>query len=424
MPSVAACTSMRECLDAAIHTVRAAPPNTWARLTAARVASWPEQRWPTLVELDASTGSVPCVIMSFDHHEALANSAAIAAAGLTPGQRVGANGLVDADPATGAPTGLLREDAAYAAWHAATSARTPTPDDARAELVAALHHLASLGYVEVHDLHSQPWLPARLAELDRDGSLPMPVWLYPPAARLEEVAASRDTWESPRLRLAGGKIFADGTLNGRTALMLHRYAEPLLGHPRGQAMISPAALDEAYAKAAAIGFPLAIHAIGDGAVRMVLDSLQRVLGSRAGTATADTGRTSLGLGRQRIEHAEVVDAADVPRFAAMGVVCSVQPCHLLADAEALHRFVPHRLDRVLPLRDLIDSGCAPGPSGLLWLGSDVPIVRADPGDSIQAAVYRRRVGTGPEAAIAPRQAITPEEARAGLAAPDQLDRQR
>jgi predicted amidohydrolase YtcJ len=410
MPSAAGCASVGECLDAAARATRGAAVGGWARLTSARVAGWTEQRWPSLAELDGATHGVPCVVMSFDHHEAMANSAALAAAGLVAGQRVGAHGEVETDR-EGAATGLLREDAAYAAWGAAAAARTPAPEAARAELMAALEHLGSLGYAEVHDLHSQPWLPERLAELDRAGALPMPVWLYPPAARLEEVAASRGDWESARLRLGGGKVFADGTLNGRTALMLHRYAEPLLGHPRGQAMVSPAALDEAYARAWATGFPLAVHAIGDGAVRMVLDSIQRVRG-----ATADAGRTPLGVGRQRIEHAEIVDAADVPRFAGLGVVCSVQPCHLLADVEALRRFVPHRLDRVLPLRELIDRGCAPGPEGLLWLGSDVPIVRADPGDSIQAAVHRRRAWVPLDEAIAPAQAISIDEAWAGLRA--------
>jgi predicted amidohydrolase YtcJ len=93
-------------------------------------------------------------------------------------------------------------------------------------------------------------------------------------------------------------------------------------------------------------------------------------------------------------------------------VASVQPCHLLADVEALRRHLPHRLERVLPLRELIDSGCRPGE--LLWFGSDVPIVRPDPADSIRAAVRRSR--DGDEVAIAPEQAITDAEAWAAFRA--------
>jgi predicted amidohydrolase YtcJ len=110
----------------------------------------------------------------------------------------------------------------------------------------------------------------------------------------------------------------------------------------------------------------------------------------------------------RIEHSELVDAADVPRFAALGVIASVQPCHLLTDIDVLRRQLPHRLDRVLPLRELIDAGCEPG-RGLIF-GSDAPIVRPHPEDSIQAAVHRRRAGMRPDEAVAFGQAISEAEA--------------
>ena len=91
----------------------------------------------------------------------------------------------------------------------------------------------------------------------------------------------------------------------------------------------------------------------------------------------------------------------------------MQPCHLLADIPVLTRELPHRLDRVLPLRELIDAGCTPAGtdgSGLLWFGSDVPIVRADPGDSIQAAVRRRSEGMDESEAIGWEQRIGEGEA--------------
>ncbi len=90
------------------------------------------------------------------------------------------------------------------------------------------------------------------------------------------------------------------------------------------------------------------------------------------------------------------------------VPCSVQPCHLLCDVEALTRYLPHRLERVLPLRELIDAGCRPGE--LLWFGSDTPIVPADPMDSIMAATKRRRPGMGEHEAIAWGQRIEADEA--------------
>ena len=105
----------------------------------------------------------------------------------------------------------------------------------------------------------------------------------------------------------------------------------------------------------------------------------------------------------RIEHAELISPEDIPRFKQLGVIASVQPCHLLPDIEALRRALPDRLDRVLPIRELIESGMEPGVD--LLFGSDVPIVRAEPRDSIRAAVDRRREGMGQSEAIGPGQAI-------------------
>lgn len=401
------CASVEECLDVVRrHASRSAPtdgPPEWLRIHGARIESWAVPRWPSLAELDAAAGDRPCVILSFDHHAAVANSAAMRAAGLSAGQEVPPSGMVVADPITGAPTGLLIEHAAYRAWE---SAPEPAPEQRREHVHAALMSLASLGFRSVHDLHSQDWLGPVLADLERSGCLGVEsVRLYPPVKRLGSVHSARGRWESARVRLAGGKVFADGTLNSRTALMLTPYREPLDGRPLGRSMVCAGELDEAIRLCESLGLHLAAHAIGDGAVRMVLDALERSATPR------EPG------GRHRIEHAELIDERDVPRFATItgGVVCSVQPCHLLADVEVLTRRLPHRLDRVLPLRELIDAGCTPGGNdALLWFGSDVPIVRADPGDSVQAAVERRRTGRPVHEVIGWAQRVSEAEAWAAF----------
>jgi predicted amidohydrolase YtcJ len=406
--SVGGCGSLAECLEIvraeALAAAKARGAAGWVRMTSARVQGWPEQRWPTRLELDEAARVdgriVPVVLLSFDYHSAAANTAALEAAGLKAGVPVPPKGTVcETSPGSGEASGTLLEEAAYAAWNACPE---PTMAEQRRYVRRACEHLRSLGFVEVHDLHSQPWLGAMLGEMERASELAMKVWLYPAIAKLEEVAAGKSAWESERVRLAGGKVFADGTLNSRTAFMLHRYAEPLLEWPRGHCMVSPAALEEHVRLTDRLGVHLAVHAIGDGAVRTVLDAIEKV------------GPRGSRTGPYRIEHCEVIDAADVPRFAGLGVVCSVQPCHLLTDIEALNRFVPHRLNRVLPLRELIDSGCRPGE--LLWFGSDVPIVRADPEDSIRAAVERRREGMGEDLAVALKQRIGVDEAWAAFKA--------
>lgn len=390
LPDVSGCGSVGACLarvrEEAARARAESGAAPFARLAGARVEGWAEARWPTLAELDEAGGGVPVVIMGFDHHSGCANTAALRAAGLEAGTPVGAHGVVCVDARSGAATGQLLEDAAYAAWRAAPEAG---PEERSAQVAAALAHLAGLGYAQVHDLHSPPWLGPLLAEMDDAGALPMPVTLFAPAAGLGAEAEAARAWGRARVRLGGGKVFADGTLSSRTAAMIHRYAEPLLGHPRGMTLVSPQRMDELVAMSDGLGLPLAVHAIGDNAVRTVLDSVERVKPATRG---------------YRVEHAEIIDAADVGRFARLGVVCSVQPCHLLTDIEALSRYVPHRLERVMPLRELLESGAT------VWFGSDAPIVGADPGDSIRAAVERRREGMGPEEAVAAKQAITPAQA--------------
>lgn len=401
MPSLEGCTGVAQCLDAVREAVARAIPHDGVRavrLHSARVESWAEQRWPTLDELDAASGGALVAIMSFDHHSAMANTPALDRAGLRPGVPVPPHGVVCADR-EGRATGLLLEQAAYAAWSAFPE---PRAEERRSIVGAALDALLAMGYREVHDLHSQEWLGPLLRRMDMEGDLPIRVVLYPNVSIIERVAAVAGAWKTRRVALGGAKLFSDGTLNSRTALMLHRYAEPLADMPRGRCMASPAEVEAAIRTAAGLGLGLAVHAIGDGAVRMVLDSVQR-LGPACPRGTV------------RLEHCELIDRADVPRFAALGVTCSVQPCHLLADVEALNRYVPHRLDRVLPLRELLSSGLEPGVLGTpdnaragLVFGSDVPIVRADPEDSIRAAVERRRAGDSEP--IAPDQAIPREQA--------------
>jgi hypothetical protein len=170
--------------------------------------------------------------------------------------------------------------------------------------------------------------------------------------------------------------------------MLRPYAEAPPGLETGLPMMTPKDIEVAVRRVDSLNLPLAAHAIGDGAVRATLDAIERARPKAKG---------------HRIEHAELIDEADVPRFAQLGVIASLQPCHLLADIEALHRAVPDRLDRVLPIRELLDSGLTPG-TGVVF-GSDVPIVRAEPEDSIRASVDRRRVNMPVTQAVSPRHAI-------------------
>ena len=380
MLSLEGCTAVSEALDRIAARAATMMPDAWLQVHSARYEGWAERRWMTRDELDRVTGRRPTLVMSFDHHAVFANSAALAAAKIdrsTPAPRGGVIERVPSGPEAGEPTGLLLEAAAFSTWAVAPE---PPESQREAQITAALDHLAALGFAEMHDLASPRWLGPLLAKLERENRLRLRVGLYGLLEDIEAMASTRTAWESPRVRLLGGKIFTDGTLNSRTAWVLEPYAEspPDLRH--GKPLMTPQQITEAAEKCLRLNLGLAMHAIGDGAVRACLDGIASLPSSLRLSVSR-----SLPI---RIEHAELIAPADIPRFAELGVIASVQPCHLLADIEALHRAVPGQLDRVMPWKSLIRSGLVPGKT--LLFGSDVPIVRANPEDSIQAAVSRRR----------------------------------
>jgi predicted amidohydrolase YtcJ len=400
MLQLASCTSVEDCLNRCHQSLSRSDcalvrTSNWLLGVGLRIESWPNPRYPTLAELDDATGDTPACLWSFDHHALILNSAALRALGITGHTPDPDHGRIARDERN-RPTGLMLERAAKYAWERIPE---PSPAEWRQMVKSAAHELASLGFTEVHDLLTQPWLPAILADLDSAGELPIAVHLFPLLPDLGALLATRNQWERHTIRLAGAKLFADGTLNSRTAFMLEPYADPLADLPRGQQMLSRDDLTQALHRTTSHQLTLAVHAIGDAAVRTCLDAAESCFG---GTGHAVPPRGPCAL---RIEHAELIHEQDIPRFRALNVAASLQPCHLLADIEVLTRALPHRLHRVLPIKDLIASGLTPGHD--LLFGSDTPIVRPHPQDSIQAAVHRRRKDTPP---IAPEQAISEAQA--------------
>ncbi len=389
MLDLGGCDSAQSMLDAIADRASAAGQGEWILAHSARPEGWDEARWPTRAELDRAGGGRPVVAWCFDYHALVASSSALAHAKIDKGTKI-ESGVVELD-AQGEPTGLLLEHAALRMWNAVAE-----PDaERRVELVrAACAHLASLGFVEVHDLKAQPWLGGVLTNLLESGEIGnMRFELFPLIPDLKSSLDAQRVGFDERVSIAGGKIFVDGTLNSRTAWMLHPYADGHPDRPCGTPMMTPKQIEESLNACKAVGLPIAAHAIGDGAVRAVLDAIEKTKCTHSGC---------------RIEHAELIDEQDLRRFVNLGVKASLQPCHLLADMEALRRAVPDRLDRVLPIRSLLKSGLAPGVD--LLFGSDVPIVRANAEDSIQGATNRRRSGMDASASINPREAIDEETA--------------
>lgn len=386
--SLSSCTDLASVLQLAREAARA--DQGLRVLSDARPDGWTEARWPTLVELDEATGDIPIVLRHFDHHSMMVNSAALRTAKIDQWTPSPEGGRIEYD-SEGLPTGVLLESACRLINDAIGFDTVRLGD--------LFDLVVSEPFAEYHEMLAQPQLGGRLHELEGyaaangypSSALPR-FRLYAPLDRLADDVISARRWQTERVRLDGGKIFVDGTLNSRTAWMLEPYADGPPDHPAGMALMTPPAIDHAINECASHGLRLACHAIGDAAVRAVLDAVERVRPPRWTV---------------RIEHAEFVAPDDLPRFAGLGVIASVQPCHLLTDIEALQRATPEMLTRVLPLRALIDAGLEPGSS--LLFGSDAPVVRTHPEDSIRAAVHRSRAAPG-STAIAGEQAITEAEA--------------
>jgi predicted amidohydrolase YtcJ len=395
--NLSSCGSVEECLRLVAEAARGMDLGAWVRAKGARVTGWPEQRYPTAQELDEASGGRCAIVQSFDHHAMAVSTPVLERSQLTT-HSAHQDRFIERD-ARGEPTGVLLESACKAVWDAMPG---PTAEDKRQHVVAAQADLMRRGFVEAHDMFSTPAFARVVLELESRGELAMRVWLYATPEHLDGVqrvfdeAVVQGARESRggMVKLAGLKLFADGTLNSRTAAMLAEYAE---GGGKGHLFFTTEQLAKHIAGAAERGYQTGVHAIGDAAVRQVLDAYEL-----AGRPTIP-GRPAL-----RIEHAEFVDAADVPRFAAMNVITSMQPCHLLADVEAIQRFMPHRAERAFALRELIDAARRAGRDEreLLWLGSDAPVVDPSPEDNVAAATIR---GRGDAIVVGAGQAVSKAE---------------
>jgi predicted amidohydrolase YtcJ len=348
---------------------------TWIRGTGWRDAAWPEA--PTATALDAVTGDTPAALWSKDYHSLWLNSAALARAA---GDLEVPGGVVERGP-DGQPTGILREESA---WRFRERFVTVSED----EWVEATRHgirvANARGVAAVHDKDGWLGAPSIFGRIHEREGLTLRVWQSLPTERIQELAALslRSRIGDEFLRLGYVKTFMDGTLGSRTALMLDG---------SGVRISSREELEDVIRRAAQAGWPVAVHAIGDRANRDALDAFE---------ATRDDWKP-LGL-RQRIEHAQCLDPADVPRFAEIGVACSVQFSHAPSDRDLAERFWGDRLDGTYAFRSLLEAGA------VVANGSDAPVEELDPLAGIRAGVLRTidaRPGWRPDEAVTIEQAL-------------------
>ena len=327
---------------------------------------WAQKTLPTRQDLDKVTGSHPAFLDRIDGHISIANSAALAAAGITAKTRPPQGGAIDLD-ASGEPTGILRESAQDLVYKVIPP---PSHDERRRGDELAIADALAHGVTSVQDFSDwQDFLV--FEELEKEGKLNLRIteWLpfSAPLEQLKRMRAHHDP-NDPLLHTGFLKGFMDGSLGSRTAAMKAPYADDPgnTGLPQyTQEQLNRMAVERAKA-----GFQLGFHAIGDRAAAMALDAFAQPAVPRNA--------------RNRIEHAQVVDPADIPRFKELRVIASMQPSHLLTDMNwAEDRLGPKRAAYSYAWKAFLDAGVS------LAFGTDYPVEPITPFRGLYAAVTRK-----------------------------------
>jgi predicted amidohydrolase YtcJ len=365
-----------------------APPGAW--ITG---GDWDHEQWggelPRRDWIDSITPNTPVWVNRLDGHMSLANSAALRTAKVGRATPEVAGGAIVRD-ARGEPTGLLKDNAM-----SLVDAHVPAPSAELSDraLEAAMRHVAEQGVTSVHNMGS--WEDLGVFERARKASrLRTRIYAAVPLAsweRLRDTVAARghgDHW----LRIGALKGFVDGSLGSHTAAFMAPFSDA--PHDTGLLVNTPQDLYRWTKGADGAGLHVLVHAIGDRAINLQLDIFERV-------ARENGSRDR----RFRIEHAQHIAPADVPRFGALGVIGSMQPYHAIDDGRWAERVIGReRIATTYAFRALLDAGAR------LAFGSDWFVAPPTPLEGIYAAVTRRTLDDRNPGGWVPAQKISVEEA--------------
>lgn len=385
-------TTRQAVLDSVERYAAGHPNLAWIRGSGWQLPVFPDAN-PQKEWLDRMVPDRPVYLRAADGHSAWVNSRALEMAGVTRNTRDPVNGRIERDPKTGDPTGTLRESA----MELVTRILPPrTPEEVRQGIRRAITIANRFGIVALYDASADTTLLAAYAALDSMGALNARVAAAIPVDP-EGGPGQVDSLRAWRGRFAGrryfspraAKVFVDGVIEAKTAALLAPYVG---SSGRGEPNFGPEALDTVVAALDAAGFQVHAHAIGDRAVRLALDAFafaRRLNGPRDA--------------RPIIAHLEMIDSADVPRFATEGVIASFQPLWAQAD-EYITRLTepvlgPARSARLYPIGSVVKAGA------VLAFGSDWPVSGMNPLEAIQVAVTRRAPAAGPGPAWLPEEQV-------------------
>jgi len=343
---------------------------------------WLESRrtpaaFPTRQDLDAAVTSRPVILERIDGHAVVVNSLALKIAGITGASPNPPGGEILKDPVTGEPTGMLIDRA-----KALVEDLVPPPTEQQIEiaLVTGAKRSVQVGWTQLHYAGTTYQEIALLCRLYAEGktSLRLYAAIGGPGPDAERLLASGGSEKScdERLTVRGLKLYMDGALGSRGAALLAPYSDS----PETQGLLVNDADEILRIAKAALrsGVQLQTHAIGDRGNRLVLDLYEQAF------ASVPPSQRIVAEPRFRIEHAQVLAAEDIPRFAKLGVIPSMQTSHAISDMFfAPSRLGPRRIKGAYAWRSLFDAGA------IIAGGSDAPVEQGDPIVEFYAAVARR-----------------------------------
>lgn len=374
-------TSSLEDLNQRLREYAAAHPDVrWIVGNGWNQELWPVKQFPTSADLDAVVSDRPVVLERVDGHAIVANTAAMKAAGVTAATQAPPGGRIENGMFVDAARGLIEN-----------SIPAPTRADMDAALAKAQEILLGFGVTGVGamSVSADDWNSFRRA--GDAGTLQVRLIAYGLNGPLPEVPRPTSWLYGDHLRMVGAKFFADGALGSRGAWLKRPYADDptTTGLPRH----SDAELRAMEDRAAAAGFQIATHAIGDAANAQVIRTYEG-LNSKYGLTR-----------RSRIEHAQVVDCADLPRIGRGHMVASMQPTHQTSDRlMAEKRLDPSRLRCAYAWQSMLRTGAK------LAFGTDFPVESPNPFPGLSAAISRQDVNGQPPGGWYPAERVSLGEA--------------
>jgi len=385
-------TSYQQVIDKVVARAREVPAGTWILGRGWDQNDWADTRFPTHEALSQAVPGHPVLLERIDGHAVLANVAAMNAAGITATTKDPSGGRVERG-ANGAPTGVFVDNASALVERVVPPS---TKDEVRNSVLAAIKESNRWGLTGVHDAGVGQGVIDIYEELAREGKYDLRNYVMVGG---DDSTIAHYLRRGPQNALYDGrlwirsiKLVADGALGSRGAALLEPYSDDAKNN--GLVTIPAGRVHDVAVKALKAGFQVNVHAIGDRANRTVLDEFERAL-----------NEVPVPDHRFRIEHAQIIHPDDIPRFAELGVIPSMQASHQTSDMYwAANRLGSTRVLGAYAWRSLLNTGV------VIPNGSDFPVEQVNPLISFHSSVSRQDARNWPVAGWYPEQRMTREEA--------------